>query len=140
MRGYVLKGMDPKDEPDTYRKTRRADNQEQGINEPAMPIAWLRLHTQPSGRTNRIFCTTMGAATDLANEGLRRLVVNAVYLGFGLEVPEKADVQFVDPYSPAPYAFKGYRRGLTPDDHALGRPLPAGLPPPPKEARKSKKN
>jgi hypothetical protein len=83
-----------------------------------------------NGTTNRVFCTTMGAATDLANEGLRRLVVNAVLGGFGIEIPARTDVRYVDPYEPAPYAFKGFRLGLTPDDHALGKTLPAGLPRP----------
>jgi hypothetical protein len=68
----------------------------------------------------------MGAATDLQNEGLRRLVVNAVYWGLGLDVPAKADVAYVDDYKPTMYGFKGYRRGLKPEDHALGKVLPAG--------------
>jgi len=83
-----------------------------------------------NGTTNRVFCTTMGAATDLANEGLRRLVVNAVLAGFGVEIPARTDVTYVDPYEPAPYAFKGFRLGLTADDHALGKVLPPGLPRP----------
>jgi hypothetical protein len=70
----------------------------------------------------------MGAATDLANEGLRRMVINAVLWGFELEIPAKTDVRYVDPYAPSPYAFKGYRRGLTPADHALGKVLRAGAP------------
>lgn len=130
LRGAVLKGMSPTDEPDTYRKKRHADGQEQGVNDPMMPIAWTRIHANPGGRPNRVFCTTLGAATDLANEGLRRMVVNAVFWAFELEIPENTDVRFVDPYEPAAYAFKGYRRGLTPADHALGKKLPAGLPPP----------
>ena len=133
MRGYVLKGMSPADEPDTYRKKRHSDAQEQPINDPAMPVAWIRIHTPASGKPNRVFCTTMGAATDLANEGLRRMVVNAVLWGFELEIPARTDVRFVDPYAPSPYAFKGYRRGITPADHALGKTLRAGTPvaPPP---------
>ncbi len=131
LRGQVLKGMDPKDPPDLeQRRQRKADGQEQGINDPMMPIAWTRLNRNANGTTNRVFCTTMGAATDLANEGLRRLVVNATLSGFGLEIPAESDVRVVDPYEPAPYAFKGYRRGLTPDDHALGKTLAAGLPMP----------
>jgi hypothetical protein len=131
LRGLVLKGMNPQDPPDNYRKTRKADGREQGINDPAMPIAWTRIHTPATGRPNRVFCTTMGAATDLLSEGLRRLVVNAVLWGFELEIPARADVRFVDPYEPSPYAFRGYRRGLVPADHALGRKLPPGLPAPP---------
>lgn len=137
LRGTVLKGMKPADEPDTYKKTRKADNQEQGINDPAMPIAWTRIHTPATGRPNRVFCTTMGAATDLLSDGLRRLVVNAVYWGFELEIPAAADVRFVDPYHPAPYAFNGYRRGLVPADHALGQTLRAGDPAPPPPRKKS---
>jgi hypothetical protein len=130
MRGYVLKGMSPTDEPDTYRKKRKSDDQEQGINEPAMPIAWTRIHRPATGKPNRVFCTTMGAATDLVNEGLRRMVVNAVLWGFELTIPAQTDVRFVDPYNPTAYAFKGFRRGLTPADHALGQTLRAGAPGP----------
>jgi hypothetical protein len=137
MRGHVLKGMSPADEPADYRKQRRSDDQEQGINDPAMPIAWTRVHRPVNGKPNRVFCTTMGAATDLANEGLRRMVVNAVFWGFEMQIPAQTDVRFVDPYEPAAYAFKGYRRGLTPSDHALGRTLPKGLPPPPAAPKKN---
>jgi hypothetical protein len=137
LRGQVLKGMNPNDPPDTdQRKKRKADGVEQGINDPMMPIAWMRLNQNANGTTNRVFCTTLGAATDLANEGLRRLVVNAVLSGFGLPIPALTDVRYVDPYAPAPYAFKGYRRGLTPDDHALGKVLPAGQPAPPTPKKK----
>jgi hypothetical protein len=139
VRGQVLAGMSPTDRPDTtQRKVRKADNQEQGINDPMMPVAWTRLHDNPGGPANRVFCTTMGAATDLVNEGFRRMVVNAVLWGFSLPIPERTDVRFVDPYAPTPYAFKGYRRGLTPADHALGQALPPGLPQPPAAPRPKK--
>jgi hypothetical protein len=55
--------------------------------------------------------------------------VNAVLWGFAIEIPAQTDVRFVDPYEPAAYAFKGYRRGITPDDHALGKKLPASRAP-----------
>ena len=38
-----------------------------------MPIAWTRLHRNDAAAQNKVFCTTMGAATDLQSEGLRRL-------------------------------------------------------------------
>lgn len=135
LRGEVLSGMSPTDPPATGRK-RRSDGQEQGMNEPMMPIAWTRLHTAPNGVKSRVFTTTMGAATDLKNEHLRRLVVNAVLWTMGLEVPAKADVTFVDPFEPTDYAFNGFRNGVRPADHALGKPVPAGngrpVTPPPK--------
>jgi type 1 glutamine amidotransferase len=128
LRGQVLKGMKPTDPPADYPKARATDKQQQGVNDPMMPVAWTRLHTNEAGTTNRVVCTTMGAATDLQNEGLRRLVVNAVYWGLGLDVPAKADVAYVDPYQPTMYGFNGARKGLKPSDHALGKKLPAGTP------------
>ncbi|HUY91881.1 MAG TPA: hypothetical protein VMV10_24285 [Pirellulales bacterium] len=125
VRGQVLKGMHHDDPPADYKK-RTAQGQEQGVNDPMMPVAWTRINKAPSGQQNKVFCTTMGAATDLQSEGLRRLVVNAVYWGLGLDVPAKADVAFVDDYRPTMYGFKGYRRGIKPADHALGKVLPAG--------------
>jgi hypothetical protein len=126
VRGQVLKGMKPTDPPADYKKRRATDGKEQGVNDPMMPVAWTRLHKNEGGKTNRVFCTTMGAATDLASEGLRRLVVNAVFWGLGLEVPEKADVTYVDDFKPTMYGFNGYRRGLKPSDHAIGKVLPEG--------------
>ncbi|MEI8089472.1 MAG: hypothetical protein WCG63_07735 [Opitutaceae bacterium] len=136
VRGQVLTGMSPTDAPDTYLKKRKSDGVEQPINEPLMPIAWTRLNHNTNGTTNRVFCTTMGAASDLANEDFRRLVINAVLAGFAIEIPERTDVSYIDAYTPTPYAFKGYRRGLTPADHALGQALRAGTPPPPVPAKK----
>jgi hypothetical protein len=124
VRGQVLKGMKPSDPPAEYKKKRHPDKQEQGINDPMMAVAWTRLHTNEAGKINRAFCTTMGAATDLESEGLRRLVVNAVYWGLGLDVPAKADVAYVDEYKPSPYGFNGYRRGVKPADLAI-RPAEA---------------
>jgi hypothetical protein len=125
LRGQVLAGMDPTDPPAAYVRKRHSDGAEQPINEPMMPIAWTRVFANEAGTANRIVCTTMGAATDLTSEGLRRLVVNGVYWGLGLEVPARADVTCVDPYEPTMYGFGGYRRGMRPADHALGRPLAA---------------
>ncbi|MBI5692357.1 MAG: hypothetical protein HZC55_19925 [Verrucomicrobia bacterium] len=137
LRGVVLKGMNPADAPADHTKKRAADGREQGVNSPAMPIAWTRLFTNEAGRQNRIFTTTMGAATDLENEGLRRLVVNAVYWGLGLDVPARADVRVVDPYAPRKYGFRGYRYQLTPADYALGKTVREGGTPPAPPAKKA---
>src|ERR1051326_9151528 len=68
VRGQVLSGMNPTDSPVQGRK-----------NDPMQPVVWTRLHRNEAGKTNKVLCTTMGAATDLESEGLRRLLVNAVY-------------------------------------------------------------
>src|SRR5687767_6332500 len=126
VRGQVLKGMNAADAPADYKKKRATDKQEQGVNDPMMPVAWTRLYKNEKGKENKIFTTTMGSATDLQSEGMRRLVVNPVYWGVGLEVPQKADVAYVDEFKPTMYGFGGYRRGLKPNDHAIGKVLPQG--------------
>jgi len=115
VRGQVLKGMNHDDAPADYRKKTNA-KEEQGVNEPMMPIAWTRVVPNDKGKSNRIMCTTMGAATDLVNEGLRRLIVNAVYQGLQMDVPAKADVEIVGVYEPSMYGFKGYKKGVKPAD------------------------
>lgn len=124
VRGIVLKALTTDSEPADYKKPRSTDKVEQGVNDPAMPIAWTRTNKNANGTTNRIFTTTMGAATDLENEGLRRLIVNAVYWGLGLDVPQKADVTYVDEYKPSFYGFDGFRKGLHPSDFELGKKVP----------------
>jgi len=131
LRGLVLRGMNPGDAPADHRKPRATDKQPQGVNDPAMPVAWTRQFRNENGTTNRVFTTTLGAATDLRDESLRRLVVNAVFWGLSLEVPAAADVTPVDPYAPRAYGFRAFRYGLRPVDYALGRTVPAGGTPPP---------
>ena len=74
-------------------------------NSPMMPVAWTREYKHESGTVNKVLTTTMGAATDLVDEDLRRLVVNGVYWGTGLEVPAKADVTINGTYEPTFYVF-----------------------------------
>ena len=117
-RGQVLKGMKPTDEPADYKK-KRADKQEQGVNDPMMPIAWTREHKNEAGKVNRVLCTTMGAATDLESEGLRRLIVNGVYWGLGLDVPAKANVDIIGEFTPTMYGFGGFKKDTRPSDYEL---------------------
>ena len=118
VRGQVLKGMKPTDDPADYKKKTSA-KVEQGVNEPMMPIAWTREHKNESGQVNKILCTTMGAATDLENEGLRRLVINGVYWGLGLTVPAKAKVDVVGEYKPTMYGFGTGKKNTKPSDYEL---------------------
>jgi hypothetical protein len=132
VRGLVLQTLTPEGPPATYSKRRATDKQEQGVNEPPMPVAWTRLYGNDAGTTNRILTTTMGSATDLESEGLRRMVVNGVYWGLGLDVPARADVTLVDEYVPSFYGFEGFRRGLRASDFALGARVPGTPLPRPK--------
>jgi len=119
MRGIVLDGMKSDSPSAKYRKKRASDGVEQDINDPAMPIAWTRIHKHNAGKSNRVFCATMGAATDLNSEDLRRLVVNAVYWGLDMDVPKRADVECVGPFKPSAYSQDGFRRGVRPADHEI---------------------
>jgi len=124
VRGVVLKELTSDSAPADHRKRRASDKQEQGVNDPPMPVIWTRSYKNESGTTNRILTSTMGSATDLENEGLRRLVVNGVYWGLGLDVPARAAVGYVDEYQPSFYGFDGFRKGLRASDFELGKRVP----------------
>lgn len=111
LRGTVLKGMNPTDEPAVYEKKTKA-GVVQKVNEPAMPVAWTREVKNEAGTTNKVLTTTMGSATDIADEDLRRLIVNGVYWGLGLEVPEKAEVPVPAEFVPSKYGFKGFKPSM----------------------------
>lgn len=83
-----------------------------------MPVAWIRHYTNESGNTARIFNTTMGAAVDLINEDLRRLVINACYWAVGMDhqIPEESNVDIVGEYEPTMFGFGKFRKGLVPSD------------------------
>ncbi|RYD35131.1 MAG: hypothetical protein EOP87_07895 [Verrucomicrobiaceae bacterium] len=117
LRGQVLKDMEPASPPAAREKTRASDKQKQDINTPMMPVAWTREVRNEAGKTNRILTTTMGAATDLKDENLRRLVINGVFWGLGLKVPAKADVTLAGPYQPSRYEFNGYKKGTSAADY-----------------------
>jgi len=117
LRGVVLKGMEVEGEPADYKK-KTAAGVEQGVNEPAMPVAWTRDVKNEAGTTNKVLTTTMGAATDLKNEGLRRLVVNGVFWGLGMEVPEKADVGIIGEFTASKYGFEDGQDGKKAADFA----------------------
>ena len=116
MRGSVTETLDP-DSKDVEGKK----------NDPMQPLAWLHPYTAPDGETKgESFCTTMGASVDLVSEDLRRLIVNAAYHLTGLEVPEKADVDYVDPFYPSFYGFirdKQYwiDADMQAEDYGLGK-------------------
>lgn len=113
LRGQVLSGMTPDSAPASYSK-KTAKGVDQPINDPMMPIAWTREVKNPAGTTNKILCTTMGAASDLQCEDLRRLVINGVYWGTGLKIPEKANAATIGAFQGQPYGFNGFQKGVTP--------------------------
>ena len=118
--GQVLKGMTPADAPADYRK-KTAKGVEQGVNDPMMPVVWLREYKNEAGKVNKIFNTTLGSATDIQSEGLRRLLVNSAYWAAGLEnkIPRKANVDYVGEFHPTMYGFNGFKKGVKPAEHEM---------------------
>lgn len=110
VRGQVLTGMKPTDGPVQGKK-----------NDPMQPVVWFRKYTNEAGTTNTLVTTTMGAATDLQSEGLRRLLVNAAFWTLNLDVPQKANVEYISEFKPTMYGFDGFVKGRKPADHELKR-------------------
>ena len=105
--GQVLEGMNPTDKPVAGVK-----------NNPMMPLIWVRSYTGESGKTSRIICSTIGAANDLASEGLRRAFINSCYWGLGMEdkIPARSDATPVGEYKPNNFGPGKFTKGVKPGD------------------------
>ncbi|HEV8042610.1 MAG TPA: ThuA domain-containing protein [Bryobacteraceae bacterium] len=92
--GQVLSSMDPSSPPDPAKKL--------------MPVAWIKTYTGETGKTARVFMTSMGHVMDFKNEGFRRLMVNACYWAMGMEqrISPKSNVDLVGDYAPSPIGLK----------------------------------
>jgi hypothetical protein len=93
------------------------------VNDPMMPVAWTNMFTTDTGKQARVFVSTLGAADDLENEGVRRLFVNATYWATGLEaqISPKADVAFIGTYNPHSMMSEVYTAGVKPSDLAIDK-------------------
>jgi type 1 glutamine amidotransferase len=109
--GQVLSWVGPDSEPVSGK-----------VNDPMMPIVWTNRFTAENGQIARVFVTTLGAADDLENESIRRLLVNGAFWATGLEhtIPAKGDVALIDIYRPHSFLSEVYTAGLKPTDLALG--------------------
>jgi type 1 glutamine amidotransferase len=118
--GQVLEGMKPEDKPVVGKYAMGPPNRrvEKTPNDPMMPVAWTKTYAGKNGK-GRVFTTTMGAAVDLQSEGLRRMVVNAVYWCLGMEkkIPAKSDVRIVGVFEPTFFGFNKHVPGKKPADY-----------------------
>jgi Trehalose utilisation len=108
--GQVLEGMRPTDKPLAGPK-----------NDPMMPLVWIRNYVAEGDKASRVICSTIGSAIDLESEGLRRLMVNAVYWALGLEkrIPALSNVDYVGDYQPSYFGLQGFKKGVKPSDLKL---------------------
>jgi len=81
-----------------------------------LPVAWTKTWIGNKGLESRIFHFTMGSAMDLENDGVRRITVNAVYWGLGMEKAIKGDrsIEIIGDYSPLKAGFNYEKLGVKP--------------------------
>ena len=81
-----------------------------------LPVAWVKTWTGNSGKTARVFHSTMGSARDLESADLRRLIINAAYWCLGLEeqVSLTSSVDVVGTYDPLASGFDYGQLGVKP--------------------------
>lgn len=113
--GQVINRPGEFDENDLFFGMRSTDNEVATVNpatktpynpnDPLMPIAWTKSYQLPDGQPGQSFTSTIGASSDMLNEGVRRLMVNAVYHLLEMDVPAKADVAVVGTFEPTAYSF-----------------------------------
>ncbi len=100
--GQVLAGMAPTSPANPDKKL--------------TPVAWVKTYTGESGKTARVFTTTMGHAGDFKNEGFRRMMVNACYWAMGMEkrIDATRGVGLPAGYDPNPIGGGKQKKGIKP--------------------------
>ncbi len=111
--GQVVNRQGEYDENDIFFGMKPSDsvlasenNEGLKVNDVLMPIAWTKTYQLPNGKPGKAFTSTIGAAPDMLNEGVRRLLVNGVFWAMDLDIPEKANVDLVGIFQPEAYGFK----------------------------------
>jgi peroxiredoxin (alkyl hydroperoxide reductase subunit C) len=79
-----------------------------------LPVAWTKTWIGNKGLESKVFHFTMGSAVDFENEGVRRMTVNAVYWGLGMEKEIKPDssVAIIGDYEPLKAGFNYEKLGV----------------------------
>lgn len=81
-----------------------------------LPVVWFKDWTTSEGKKARVLHSTMGSGKDLQSAGLRRLVINGVYWGIGMEdkISPDSSVDFVGEYQPLVSGFAYEKLGVKP--------------------------
>jgi type 1 glutamine amidotransferase len=85
-------------------------------NKEPLPVAWTKTWKGNRGLDSRIVHFTMGSAEDFENAGVRRLTINGVYWGLGLEdaIRAESSVDIVGVYKPKKAGFNYVELGVVP--------------------------
>ncbi|MCA9061411.1 MAG: DUF1080 domain-containing protein [Planctomycetaceae bacterium] len=100
--GQPLVSLDPDAEPNPDKEP--------------LPVAWVKTWVGNKGLPAKIFHFTMGSAEDFENAGVRRLTVNAVYWGLGMDeaIRPNSSVDIVGDYDPLRPGFNYEKLGVVP--------------------------
>jgi hypothetical protein len=81
-----------------------------------LPVAWFKHWQTGTGKSARVFHSTMGSGSDLQSAGLRRLIINAAYWGMEMEsaISATRSVDIVGTYQPLDSGFNYQKLGVTP--------------------------
>jgi len=81
-----------------------------------LPVAWVKNWETSTGKSARVFHSTMGSGHDLESAGLRRLIINAAYWCMGMEstINATSSVDIVGEYKPLKSGFNYKEIGVTP--------------------------
>jgi hypothetical protein len=81
-----------------------------------LPVVWFKYWQTRSGRQARVVQSTMGSAHDLQCADLRRLIINAIYWGLGMEsaIDPWRSVDIVGTYKPLEAGFNYAELGVVP--------------------------
>ena len=81
-----------------------------------LPIAWTKTWVGNKGLPTKLFHFTMGSAEDFQSAGVRRLTINAVYWGLGMEdaIRPENSVEIVGDYQPLRAGFNYEKLNVSP--------------------------
>lgn len=88
-----------------------------------LPVVWIKNWETTTSQSARVLHSTMGSARDLENPGLRRLIINGVYWGIGLEdqITAERSVDYTSEYQPLASGFAYEKLGVVPQTAAAYR-------------------